>query len=186
MAKTNKTHYAILGMLSIAPMSGYEIRQTMQQSTANFWSESDGQLYPALTKLTKLGLVLCKADKTSAREKKVYHITTKGITELNQWLAQEPETHIIRNEFMLKLFFGANVSPEINLEHIQAHRYQTKKMLSQLAETKKQLEHKHKDSSHLPYWQMSIQYGITHGEAKLKWCDDVIHKLKKMNRGGKS
>ena len=34
--------YAILGMLSIEPMSGYEIRQTMQQSTENFWAESDG------------------------------------------------------------------------------------------------------------------------------------------------
>ena len=139
MTKTNKTRYAILGMLSIAPMSGYEIRQTMQQSTANFWSESDGQLYPTLAKLTTLGFVSCKADKASVREKKVYHITTKGITELKNWLAQKSETHIIRSEFMLKLFFGANVSPEISLEHIQAHRYQTKTMLSQLAETKKQL-----------------------------------------------
>lgn len=183
MIKTNKTHYAILGMLSIAPMSGYEIRQTMQQSTANFWSESDGQLYPALTQLTKLGLALCKADKTSAREKKIYHISAKGITELKKWLAQEPETHIIRNESMLKLFFGANTSPETNLEHIQATRYQTKKLLSQLAETKKQLATKHKDSPHLPYWQMSIQYGTDLAEAKLKWCDDVINQLNEMNRG---
>ncbi len=180
MPKTNKTHYAVLGMLSIAPMSGYEIRQVMQQSTANFWSESDGQLYPTLNKLTTLKLVLCKTDKTSAREKKVYHLTTKGRTELKQWLAQEPETHIVRNEFMLKLFFGANVSPKISLEHIQAHRYQTKKMLSTLAETNKQLVHEHKDSSHLPFWQMSIEYGIAIAEAKLKWCDKVINDLKNM------
>ncbi len=186
MAKTNKTHYAILGMLSIAPMSGYEIRQVMQQSTANFWSESDGQLYPALTALITLGFVLCKADKTSARQKKVYNITTKGRTALKKWLAQKPETHIIRNEFMLKLFFGANVSPTISLEHVQAHRYQTKAMLFQFAETKKQLAHEYKDSFHLPYWEMSIQYGVELAEAKLKWCDDVINELEKMNRGGKS
>ena len=185
MTKTNKTHYAILGMLSIAPMSGYEIRQTMQQSTVNFWSESDGQLYPALAKLTMQGLVLYKTDRTSGREKKIYHITAKGITQLKKWLAQKPETFIVRNELMLKLFFGANISPEISIEHIQAHRYQTKTMLAQLAETKKQLLNTHKDSSHLPYWQMSIQYGTELAEAKLKWCDDVIHELQKMKRGKK-
>ena len=40
---TSKTPYAILGMLSIEPMSGYDIRQIMRNSTANFWSESDGK-----------------------------------------------------------------------------------------------------------------------------------------------
>src|SRR5262245_35765978 len=117
--KANKTSYAILGMLAFDPMSGYAIRQLMQQSTSNFWSESDGQLYPALKKLTALELISCKSDKASAREKKIYRITAKGLTELKKWLTQEPETHIIRNELMLKLFFGANVSPEINLTHIQ-------------------------------------------------------------------
>jgi PadR family transcriptional regulator AphA len=181
-----KTNNAILGMLSIEPMSGYEIRQVMQQSTANFWCESDGQLYPALTQLTKLGLVLCKKDKTSAREKKIYHITAKGLEELKKWLELSPETFLIRNEFMLKLFFGANVSPTRNLEHLQAHRYQTKTMLTELINTKKKLAEEHKDSVHFPYWQMSIQYGISLAEAKLQWCDDVIKQLKKMNRGEKS
>lgn len=86
---------------------------------------------------------------------------------------------------MLKLFFGANISPAINLEHIQAHRYQTKTMLAELIHTKKNLADKHKASPHFPYWKMSVEYGISLAEAKLKWCDDVIYQLKKMNRGEK-
>lgn len=186
MTMTNKTRYAILGMLSIAPMSGYKMRQIMQQSTANFWSESDGQLYPTLTKLTTLKLVSCKVDHESAREKKVYQLTTQGRNELKNWLLQEPETQIVRSEFMLKLFFGSNVSPEINMEHIKAHRYQTKAQLFQLTETNKRLSDEHKNSIHLPYWQMSIHYGIQMAQAKLKWCDEVINQLEKMNRGKKS
>lgn len=181
MTKSNKTHNAILGMLSIKPMSGYEIRQTMQQSTANFWSESDGQLYPALAKLTKLGLVSCKATKKdNPREKKEYRITAAGKVELKKWLQQEAETHVIRNEFLLKLFFGANVSSEINLEHMRAYRYRTKSRLSGLIETKKKAEQEYKDSPHAPYWIMSIDYGIQLIQGQLVWCDHVIETLGKM------
>ena len=46
--RENKTKYAVLGMLSFAPKSGYEISQMIKNSTAFFWSESDGQIYPIL------------------------------------------------------------------------------------------------------------------------------------------
>ena len=186
MIKTNKTSYAILGMLSIAPMSGYEIKQTTRQSAANFWSESDGQLYPTLTKLTALGLVTCTTDKASNRAKNTYHITALGLAELKTWLAQEPETHLVRSEFMLQLFFGANVAPKISLEHVQAYRYRTKMLLAQLTKTEEQLADKNQDSAHLPYWCITIQYGIQTAEAKLNWCDDTIKTLEIMQQGEKS
>lgn len=181
MAKTSKTRYAALGMLSIGAMSGYEIRQTMQQSTENFWSESDGQLYPTLATLTKQGLITCKTSETSgAREKKIYRITAKGTTELKKWLGQQAETQSIRSEFMLKLFFGANVTPAINLEHVQAQRYQIKDALLRLEETKKHLAKEYKNSPHLPYWLISVAQGIKVNEAKLIWCDETINTLEKM------
>jgi len=186
MRKTNKTHCAILGMLSISPMSGYEIRQTIQESTANFWSESDGQLYPALAALMKLGLIAYQATKsnpTNARNKKVYRITPQGKKALQQWLQQEAETHITRNEFMLKLFFGANISPEINLAHIQNYHYQTKSRLSKLTETQQQLTKEHKDSPHLPYWMMSLDYGIQLTKTQLTWCENAMRALSKMDTG---
>ena len=53
MAKN--TEHVILGMLAFEPMSGYAIRQAIRQSVALFWSESDGQLYPALKRLLNQG-----------------------------------------------------------------------------------------------------------------------------------
>jgi DNA-binding PadR family transcriptional regulator len=38
-------------MLSLRPMSGYDIRKTVQESIRFFWSESYGQIYPALKRL---------------------------------------------------------------------------------------------------------------------------------------
>lgn len=180
MAKS-KTRYAVLGMLAIEPMSGYQIRQLMQMSTANFWSESDGQLYPALADLTKQGLIVSKGmQKKDAREKKMYRITAKGQTELAKWLKQEAETQTVRSEFMLKLFFGANVEPEVNLEHVQVFRHRLKSKLARLLEIKKQVEREDKDSPHFPYWIMSIEHGIKQSMAQLEWCDSVIRTLEKM------
>ena len=45
------TAEALLGMLSLGPMSGYEIRQPIEESIGNFWRESFGQIYPTLKRL---------------------------------------------------------------------------------------------------------------------------------------
>lgn len=181
MKKSNKTQYAILGMLSIEPMSGYEIRQTMKQSTANFWSESDGQLYPALASLSKLKLITSKEmKKNNPREKKEYQLTAAGKTALKTWLQQEAETHNVRNEFLLKLFFGANLPAATNLEQVQAYYYRAKSRLEKIKITKQQVQREDKDSPHFPYWMMSIDYGIQLIQAQLTWCENVINQLKKM------
>ena len=46
-----KSKYAILGMLSISPMSGYDIKKEVETSISNFWTESYGQIYPVLKSL---------------------------------------------------------------------------------------------------------------------------------------
>jgi PadR family transcriptional regulator AphA len=181
MAKANKTRYAILGMLSIEPMSGYAIRQTMQRSTANFWSESDGQLYPTLAKLEAEGYISYHtADLPSARDKKIYGLTEQGKDALNQWLKAPPEKQNFRNEFMLKIFYGANVTPNVSLAHVQAQRYQIEAYLHELSETTQKINTNHAHSPHLAYWQISLQYGMKIAEAKLKWCDETIQALTKL------
>lgn len=171
----NKTRYAVLGMLSISPMSGYEISQTIQESIANFWAESDGQLYPTLAKLTKEKLITCKLSETEGeRAKKIYTITAKGLDELKKWLATSDNSQSIRNELLLKIFFGANVAQAITREQILAHQIQAKTMLQQLNTSKEQLTKEYKTSTHLPYWLMTISYGITMTEAKIAWCDQML------------
>lgn len=183
MAKENKTQYAILGMLSIAPMSGYDIRATIKKSTANFWAESDGQLYPALAMLTKQGLVVCAAAKDcGARGKKLYCLTQQGRQALQTWLELPPENQSIRNELLLKLFFGANLSSSMNQERLALYRYQLKIQLNDLLMTQQDLQRRFPDSTHLPYWLMSLRYGIRLTEAKLAWCETEIEHLKRLEQ----
>ncbi len=43
--------FAVLGMLKLRPMTGYEIKQVHQKGPANFMPISFGQIYPVLAKL---------------------------------------------------------------------------------------------------------------------------------------
>ena len=184
---SSKTRYAILGLLAVEPMSGYQMRQSMKTKTAYFWSESDGQLYPTLAQLQKEGLIeMFESAGEGKRDKKTYNITDAGREELQTWLAAQPETQSVRSEFMLKLFFGGNVAPNINLEHVEAQRYEAKAAVQQLEVMRKQLIEKQKDSPHLPYWLMSLDHGLKIGKAKLEWSEDVIRTLKAMSKKTKA
>ena len=57
------TPNALLGLLSLGPMSGYDIRQLIPQSIGHFWSESYGQIYPGLKRLAAAGLVEKKTER---------------------------------------------------------------------------------------------------------------------------
>jgi hypothetical protein len=123
---------------------------------------------------------MCKPiETTGAREKKIYRLSNKGKVELKKWLHQEPEKQSIRSEFMLKLFFGANVDPKINLEHVQAQRYETNAKLLRFEDAKKRMLDSDKKSPHFPYWLMTLEFGIKATQVKLEWCDDVIRSLEK-------
>jgi len=63
MARTNTTQYAILGLLSHQPQSGYDLKKTIDGSIGFFWNENYGHLYPILRRLEKAGLVARKIQK---------------------------------------------------------------------------------------------------------------------------
>ena len=64
--KDKKSKYAILGMLSIEPMSGYDIKKEIEENISNFWTESYGQIYPVLKSLVAEKLVTKTVQKERA------------------------------------------------------------------------------------------------------------------------
>ena len=51
------TSRAILGLLSIVPMSGYDLAQAAERMVGRFWPVSKSQVYAELARLEPLGLV---------------------------------------------------------------------------------------------------------------------------------
>ena len=101
--KEGKSKYAILGMLSIEPMSGYDIKKEVEKSISNFWTESYGQIYPVLSNLIAEKLVTKTVESEAGKpDRHVYSLTARGRKELRRWLLKGFAPKIQRDEFLLK------------------------------------------------------------------------------------
>jgi PadR family transcriptional regulator AphA len=172
-------------MLSLRSMSGYEMRQFMEQSTANFWSESFGQIYPALKTMLTDGLVEIEAAADGHPAKKVYRITDAGQERLRAWLAVPARPQVNRIELLLKLFFGDKAEAGVMRSQLQAARARAEAALQRYTEKKQHLEREYAESPGMPFWRMTLRYGIAEAEAMLRWAEDGLEELRKIEDEGR-
>ncbi len=179
MSKSSKTKYAVLGMLSIQPMSGYEMKKFMARSTEHFWSESNGQLYPTLARLAELKLVIFKTQLVGAKKKKIYKITKSGREALNEWLKSDIDLTPERNELLLKIFFGHNVALDVSIEHIKEREHISKKALQLYQDIQKNILNNKGQipSNRFKFICSKILYGIKFAQLEIEWCAETLELL---------
>lgn len=182
---STSSRFAILGLLTNCPMSGYQIRQLVQWSIGQFWSESFGQIYPALRALSASGLVMRQPEAKGAKKTKqanlrprhVYAITDKGRRALAQWVGSPFHLQVPRNELLLKLFFGATVPVSESKAQIERFRQIQMKTLGVFAATEQRLFAEQAGNPQLPYWLITLNYGKHVHRAMLEWCDTSLSTL---------
>ena len=180
-----KSKYAILGMLSIAPMSGYDIKKQVETSISNFWTESYGQIYPVLKNLIAEKLVTKTVESEGGKpDRHVYALTAKGRKELRRWLLEGFAPKVQRNEFLLKLFFGEEITPKANIAHVEQFRELQRGLLQKYAAVEKQITRDNAGNPNLPYWLMTISYGQHVSRALVQWCDKALAQLNRMADSG--
>lgn len=185
--KETKSRYAILGMLSICPMSGYDIKKRVEQSISNFWSESYGQIYPILKRLVDEDLVTKTVERQSGKpDRHVYALTGEGREELHRWLCEGVVPKVERNEFLLKLFFGEEVATITNLKHVEKYREIQLRLLEKYKVLEREIKSKYADDPNSSYWLMTLEYGQFVSQALIKWCDKTVAKLNKLSKDNKN
>ena len=164
MPRENKTKYAVLGLLTYAPLSGYDIRRIYEQSLGNFWSESYGAIYPILKRLEEEGLATREVERQAGKpDRNVYTITDLGREELHRWLAQPPEPIKERVELLLKLFHGWEVGPAVMIEHVKQTRAEHEALLQRYAHYDEVMTRDNEPPS--PYWLMTVSCGQHNSKA---------------------
>jgi DNA-binding PadR family transcriptional regulator len=108
--------YAILGLLSWKPCSGYDLKKIISDSEVFYWSGNNNQIYNSLVHLHKEGLVTQQVlQQESLPAKKIYSLTEKGRVEFHRWLLSSPELPEFRNNFLIQLAFaGALTDAQID------------------------------------------------------------------------
>ena len=166
----NPTAYVILGMLAWRPMSGYDIKATVDRSTRLFWAASYGQIYPELRRLADAGLVEGEAESGSGRRRTLYALTAAGRSALEEWLAEPPQTFETRDEGLLKLFF-ASAAPETAAASLDAKRHYHETKLEQL----RQVEAAANPEG---FTGLVLRFGIESSEWMIGWCEREAARLR--------
>jgi PadR family transcriptional regulator, regulatory protein AphA len=104
--------YAILGLLSWRPFSGYDLKKMMSESDLYYWSGNNNQIYRALLQLYQDGWVSQHVQpQENLPAKKIYAINATGLAELHKWLLTTPELPELRNTFLIQLAWADRLSP---------------------------------------------------------------------------
>ena len=177
MAKTGTTQFAILGILMHGPSSGYEIAKFCREVLNSFWSESYGQIYPRLKQLEDQGLVKKKDDPESKRKKAIYSITAKGRKAVSRWAATPSQPQPVRNEMLLKVFFGADLPIEHSTTQISGFLTTQARALGCLKSVEKELADEELGDRQRMHWRMTIRMGIHVIQARIKWAKESLEEL---------
>ncbi len=172
------SRYALLGMLSLGPGSGYDLKKRIDGSIAHFWSESYGQIYPHLARLVDEGLAERRSERQAGRpDRQVYSLTPAGREELARWLQLPARVEPFRSELLLKLFLGAAVPPAESLAQVRRYRERQERLLESYAAVGRRLRASHRGAPGLPYWLATLAYGQRRAAALRDWCDETLRNL---------
>ena len=175
MAKKNVSKFVILGLLNLESMSGYDIKKCIEDYIQDFWHESYGNIYPTLKKLIDEGLAEKTAIKQTGKpDRFVHNITQKGKEKLIFWLNQPFELPRIRNEFLVKLFFGSNLPLENISRNIRNYRSKLQQKLDFYNETETLiLKQKTKEKRYLLIF-LTFRQGKLILKSRLDWCEEAL------------
>jgi DNA-binding PadR family transcriptional regulator len=144
-------------MLRLGVRTGYDIKQTIEYTTRFFWNASYGQIYPELQRLERAGLVESEPDPASGRKRTLYKLTPAGERALQDWLTGPGDLFDMRDEALLKLFFGDLLTPEQVLANLRRRRESFEQVLQLFREIDARPLREGQDAV---YPKKTLHYGI--------------------------
>ncbi len=178
MASSDQTQTAVLGALSVMPMTGYALREEIRDTLGHFWGESFGQIYPALTELEREGMVQREAG--GGRSSR-FVITDAGIARLRGLLSEPPQPPRPRNGVMLRLFFGRQLGPEACIQLVLDAKANAEAQLAAMQAARRELEQAQHLANDLPYILLTISGGEHGARAAIAWADEALATLESLS-----
>jgi PadR family transcriptional regulator, regulatory protein AphA len=183
VSRVNPTEFAILGLLSEGPLTGYDIKGEVETRLAHFWSESFGHIYPMLRRLHERGLVDREVERQEGRpDRKVYSLTANGRAALEGWFAEPPSPMRPRNELLLRIFLGRHANPEHLLRDVRSQREAFARSLAQLRAVRSRIDEEAADHPDHIYWDLTLDYGLKALESLVAWGEEAEARLAEIAR----
>lgn len=175
--------HAILGFLQYGSSSGYDLKAIFDLSVQHFWPADQSQIYRTLSRLAEHGWAEVEVIEQEDRpDRKVYHITESGCTELRRWLCTPLPMKGGRSAALIQVFFAGQLSNEEILEIFRQAATQCRAGLEHLRQVPEQ-SRPYTETLAPPRevycWMLTLEAGIRMSEAQLAWLESVIARLER-------
>ncbi|MGH3877500.1 MAG: PadR family transcriptional regulator [Actinophytocola sp.] len=170
--KLNATSYVVLGMLSSAPATSYDLKQWVANTIGNFWAFAHSQLYDEPARLVADGLI-SETVEEGGRRRRTYEILPAGREALHEWLsAPSTDQTEVRDLGLLKLFF-ADLGEHADVLRLARDRHESHK-----ARADSYTEQREEIVDYADRWQVkTIELGIRYERCVEQFWADLIAEL---------
>lgn len=172
MARTAQTELAVLGALSVEPMTGYRLRAAIADTLGHFWHESFGQIYPTLKALEAAGRV----DREVATGSGAFRITVAGEERLRHLLTEPFSAPPPRDALLLRLFFARHVAPQLTRERVVQALDEAVTRRDAFARVRSEIEGQ-PDTVDAVYWRLTLSAGEHAVRARIAWAREALELL---------
>lgn len=174
--------FAILGFLNYHPYTGYDLKKIFDTSIRHFWPADQSQIYRTLAQLAEKGYArLEKVPQEDRPDRKVYHITDLGRTELLKWLAGPPPMDEPRSAPLIQVFFAGQLPDDQILAKFEGFAAVMRAILAGYDAVPGQLgpyqEEITSPREHF-FWLLTLENGLASMRANLAWAESIIERIK--------
>ena len=182
MARSSQTRTAVLGALTVEPMTGYALRAVIRDVLGHFWSESFGQIYPALAELEREGLVERTGSPRTGSS--TFALTAAGREELRALLGRPVQRVPPRNGLLLRLYFGRTLGAAACRELLLDARAEAQAQLTALDAAAAEVAAEREHTADAPYWGLTVSAGRHSARAALAWVEESLAALDALDADG--
>ena len=169
------TELSVLGLLSSGERSGYDLKKQAEVGVGYVWTAAKSHIYAVLPRLVAGGYATVRHVEQGRRPaKQVYRITKHGREAFRAWLEEPVDDRSgSRSVFLLKVFFGSDMSREALIAHIERKREDATRELAEYRE----IEERIRDEKSSYFGYVTLRWGIAQAEAWIEWANEILEEL---------
>ncbi|MDR3576472.1 MAG: PadR family transcriptional regulator [Anaerolineaceae bacterium] len=181
--------YALLGILSWRPLSGYDLKKMIESSPALYWSGNNNEIYRTLVSLHDRDLVSQEVlPQQNYPARKVYTITAKGQKELDKWVLSKPMLPQRKHSLLIQLAWADQADPnklDALLQEYEDEVYtQTLLFSAQHPPREGRLSYldilQARSKREVYLWGMILENGLTYYQNELSWVRKLRQGLREI------
>jgi DNA-binding PadR family transcriptional regulator len=114
--------YALLALLRVGPLSGYDLQKQFSLSVGHLWHAPGSQIYPELRRMEAEGVVLGEEQARGEKGmRRIYHVTPEGERLYHEWMRSPLDYLRVRDPAHLRAAYLETADPEDARRFLRGH-----------------------------------------------------------------